>query len=167
MSVHRCVCVHGHASVCKGRLVYECTHSTVTMLKQPSQNRNSLPLSLTSVLSRLMWGQGALDATCLPPSSAALLPGQRGQQAGCWYSLAWAVVLGTVVQFPNLRSQETLHEQSPISCPPGSISSLELAICRKLFQQPSERSSQEQPQQQPERVAGSSSSTLQIGSLAL
>jgi hypothetical protein len=130
------VCVHGHASVCKGRLVYECAHSTVTMLKQPSQNRNSLPLSLTSVLSRLMWGQGALDATCLPPSSAALLPGQRGQQAGRWYSLAWAV-LGTVVQFPNLRSQETLHKQSPISCPPGSISSLELAICRKLFQQPS------------------------------
>lgn len=49
--------------------MYVWLSSTVAVLKQSSQNRNCLLLSLASVLSRLMWGQGALDATCNPPPS--------------------------------------------------------------------------------------------------
>lgn len=143
-SPHRCLytgvctqaslCVHGQACVCMGRLVYVCVHSTVAVLKQSCQNRNCLLLSLAEVLPRLMWRQGALDVTCntppSPPPRAALPPGHRGQQAGHWYLLVLAVPIGPWSRFQP-HSPRAPCMSSPISYPPGSISSLELAICRK------------------------------------
>jgi len=140
-----CVCVCTQASMCKGRLVSECVHSTVVMLKEPSLNRNSLPLSLTSVQSRLRWGQGALDATCLPPpvQPFSLAKEDNRQDVG---THCCGLCLVPVVQFPNLRSQETLHEQ------PHFLSSwLHLLIGTSKLQEAfsaAESSSQEQPQQQ-------------------
>lgn len=133
-----CACVCVCTQVCKGRLVHECAHSTVAMLKQLSQNRNSLPLSQTSVLSRLVWGQGALDATCLPPLQCSPSPGQREQQAGHFGTHWCGLCLVPWSSFPTSDPKRP-RTNSPISCPPGSISSLELAICRKLFQQPGEQ----------------------------
>lgn len=150
-----------------GWLVCVCAHSPVTVLKQAYQDSNCLLLSLANVLSRLMWGQGALDATCsTTPHPQPVQPfplakeDSRHDIGTHWCGLC----LGPWSSFqPHIPRDPCVN--SPISYPPGSISSLELAICRKPFQQP--RAAARSSHSSSGSSSSSRSSTLQIGSLAL
>lgn len=143
------MCVHGQACVYIGWLVYVCVAVLYrAVLKQSSQDRSCLLPSLASVLSRLMWGQGALDATCNPSCPVQPFPlgkEDSSQDIGTHWCGA---VPESGVQFPTSYLKRPLHEQ-PHFLPSWLHLLAETSNLQKAFPA-AESSSQEQPQQQPE-----------------